>query len=633
MALKVDPSIADEIMAIDVHGVDTFELLRKIIEVANAKWGGYMRNVRIERTPEKRRELREASVARRAAGVTKFLDQFDEALSRAFTVDDAAAVRRELELIGERRKANPRDPSARIGTQEAYARGPQARLLFRLLMTIDPALLVDMEFAERRVFNLTPTALQYGFGEGAKEAFEKYVKEQNVWAAAVAGYDSPLNYASNPLNHAEPVTDPPYEWSIVLGKGESATMIFANLVAWRPDGGSTTLFQTMPPLPSTVAFAPFFETPLTIPDGMQGLERELAEAANKGMVRQAMTLSKEAREFVMKPTEGDVGGLLASYALRQRHPDKNVVALLPDETIFVAEFLLSLLGDPVAFDRVLIEALGLTEETDGDWLLLSPKDPYLATHERTPRAALQTYLRDTVKAGRATLVNYSKLAANTSSPSTTAQFLSLLLGLPTEGTFGAQRAWNSVKLYGLLVPVQRLALEQGLAIKYSSMTQVQRRAFLRIAVSQTIDNRAPMPDGKPGVMLMGQRVEPTEWLSVAILADTELTMAAKDEPIVFGYQKTEDGYKVFGSFFPRNIAMYENARKNPGTFPSTIVIPDAWAMGARRTISFKLQYAESKWHLFELSEEMTDPDAEPGPWSKLPKEIADAIRKSLAGSK
>ncbi|MCH7946101.1 MAG: hypothetical protein IIC73_08840, partial [Armatimonadetes bacterium] len=633
LTIDVDATIADEIMVIDVHGVIPLDLLNRIVQVANARMRGDTKNIRIERSPKIERELREASVTRRAAAVTKYLEQFDEALDSPFTGQEAASVRQTLELIGERMTADPYDPNAGSGLRAAFARGPQARLLHRLLRTIDPALLVDLEYAERRVFALSPTALQYGLGKGAKEAFDQYVIEQSVWAATVAGYDSPINDGANPLHHADPISAPPYDWWIVVGKGGSATVISASLVARRPGGRPVTMCQAMPPGGRATAMSLFLNRQQSIPDDMAGLLRELAEATLGMVTAEPIALSEEAREFVMRPTEGDVGGLIASYVLKRRHPKKDIVALLPDEALDVPAFLLSLLGSPELFDRALTEGLNLKAESVGDWLLVVPEDPYLATHERTPRAALQTYLRDTVKAGRSTLLNYSKLAAKTSRPSTTAQFLSRLLGLPTEGTFGVQRAWNPVKLYGLLVPVQRTALEQGLAIKYSNLTPSQRKAFLRIAVSQVIDNREPLPDGKQGFLLVGQRVEPTEWLSGAILADTELTMRANNEPIVFGYQKTEDGYKVFSSFFPRNIAMYERARKDPSASPPTIVIPDAWAMGVRRTISFKLQYAESKWQLFELTEEATDPDAKPGPWDKLPQEIADAITNSLAGHK
>ena len=141
-----------------------------------------------------------------------------------------------------------------------------------------------------------------------------------------------------------------------------------------------------------------------------------------------------------------------------------------------------------------------------------------------------------------------------------------------------------------------------------------------------------MPGGQ-GFRTFGRSVEPTEWLASGIPGDAELTMDFKDEPVVFGYRKSGDGFKVFGAFFPRNIAMYENAKKIPGTFPDSVVIPDAWAMGYRRTMDFKLQYSEQRWQLFPLTEDATDPDAKPGTWEKLPKEIVDAIRKRLVGCK
>jgi len=364
---------------------------------------------------------------------------------------------------------------------------------------------------------------------------------------------------------------------------------------------------------------------------MAGILRELAEATLGMVTPGPIALSEEAREFVMKPTEGDVGGLIASYFLKKRHPEKDIVAVLSDQALYVAAFLLPLLGSPEQFDRALTEGLDLKAESVENWLLVMPKDSYLATHERTPRAALQTYIRDTVKVGRATLFNFSKLAAKTSRPSVTAEYLSRLLGIPRAG-MGAPGSWNTVKLYGLLSPVQKTALGQGLAIKYSSLPPGQRKAFLRLAVSRLIDSVEHFPNLQT-LRITGKSYEPTEWLSDRVLAGAELTMDVRDDPVVFGYQKIGDEYKVFSTFLPRNIAYYENARRNPGAASPEIVIPDAWAMGAQRTIHFKLQFTEKDWQLFTLTEEATDPDAKPGTWEKLPQEIADAIRKRLVGYK
>ena len=629
LTIDVDATIADEIMVIDVHGVSPLDLLNRIVQVANAQMRGDAKKIRIERPRKIERELREASVARRSAGVTKYLEQFDEALASPFTGQVAASVRQTLELIGERMRADPRDPNAGAGLREAFARGPQARLLHRLLRTIDPALLVDLDYAERRVFALSPTALQYGLGKGAKEAFDQYVVEQNVWAATVAGYDSPINDGANPLHHAEPISSPPYDWWMVLHQGGSS-LISAGLVARRPGGRPVTMSQAMPPGGQAMGGALFFSGRRSTPDDMAGILRELAEATLGMVTPGPIALSEEAREFVMKPTEGDVGGLIASYFLKKRHPEKDIVALLPDQALYIAAFLVPLLESPELFDQALAEGLDLKAESVGNWLLVTPKDPYLATYERTPRTALETFLKATVKVGRVTLSNFSKLAAKTSSPSVTALYLSSLLGIPPAGMAGFSGSWNTVKLYGLLSPVQKTALEQGLAIKYSSLPPGQRKAFLRLAVSRVIDSLEPIP-GSQSFRITGQRYEPTEWLSDRILAGAELTMDVRDDPVVFGYQRVGGEYKVFSTFLPRSIAFYENARRNPGEASPEIVIPDAWAMGAQRTMNFKLQFTEKDWQLFTLTEEATDPDAKPGPWDKLPQEIVDAIRKRLAG--
>ena len=628
--LYVSPNIRDEVVVVHATDVELGDLMAHLADVANAEWRATQSGTVLDRTPAMERELREKSVARRAAEVTEYLDSALRSLPTNFTTDDAKLLGERIKELGAAQRANQADTAVRMEIESAYQRGPAGRLALRLLKTIDPKHLVDLEFAERRVFNLTPTKLQRGFGDGAKEAFETFVREQNVWAATVGGVQSDLNYSSNPLMHTASVDVAPTDWCIVVSKGEMSAMVFANLVATRPDGTTETLFQFYPPEKRIVELGQFMGAEQRYPPGMTGLVKELAEAAASARTKSPKVLGDEARAYVLNPVDGDVGGLIAGFTMKLRYPGADIVAIVPDETIYIAQYLLSTVDRPALYDKAFAVGLALDVKATGAWTCIEPLDPYVASHERTPRAALSTYLRSVSRIGTVTLDDYADLCVETSRPSYVADYDLILLGLPRAQMAGTQRTWNVIKLYGLLSPALKLQLAQGATVRFSQLDSVQRAAFLRLAVSQPVDNREPRRSGERGFAIAARPVEPTELLADGIPADAELSLRVDEEPVAFGHQKVGDGYKFFSAFTPSVVAMYENARKDPSSMPPTVVLPDAWTAGVRRTIGMRLQYATDKWQTFTLTEDIPARNTKPGPWTELPPEIIEQIKKAMA---
>jgi hypothetical protein len=56
-----------------------------------------------------------------------------------------------------------------------------------------------------------------------------------------------------------------------------------------------------------------------------------------------------------------------------------------------------------------------------------------------------------------------------------------------------------------------------------------------------------------------------------------------------------------------------------------------YAMGTLRTYKFRVRYADDMWQLFSVREQIADPDAKPGPWTDLPADIVEQVKKSMGG--
>ncbi|MCH7945305.1 MAG: hypothetical protein IIC73_04725, partial [Armatimonadetes bacterium] len=519
--LSVAADLADEIVVVNAKDVDYFRLLEKIAGVVHAKWTSSRPNrMHLERTQKMARDLRDSSLAMSAEQIKNFLDSFDDALARPFSAERAVTMRNQL---------------GRLRTE--YAKGPAARLAVRLLKSVDPKLLAGLEYGERRVFNLTPTALQIGFGNGAKEAFEKYVVEQNVWAAVSQGQGYRVMAAMDPLSHQQPVSEPPYELSIELQTGVGTTM-FANLIGWNPNGVRQYYYQVRPRNPGVVALLPFRRTEYELPEWLTDLDRELfaAYAAISGGKR--AELSEEASDFLKKPTEGDLGGRMAAAVLSRRYQGRDLVALMPDGDAYRMIYMLSVVENHELFDDLLDRGLAWTVNEDEGWVTVRPKDRYTAWYRRTPRKSLEKYLASVVKNGRSTFEDYTAFVAKLRWPSRIDGTYTRFLGLPMNRLGSGRDEWNLLRLYGLMTQTQKAALAQGGALTYSSLSREQKNAFYRVTLSSQIDSRRYLGEDEASGFQPDQGMtEPTEVLLNGIPPDAVVSISATGIPAVYAYQK------------------------------------------------------------------------------------------------
>lgn len=629
--LTVHSDLSSEIVVIDVTDRETNELLDKIAEVVHAEWkrtttGG----LRLERSKKTQRELERQSLDAHAKKIKEYLDSCDEVLNQPFDTAFATNLQKRLVNLMSRDVESPSDFANREQLMAEYEKGPAARLTIRLLKTIDPKHLVGLQSGERRVFNLTPSRLQYGFGKGAKEAFDKFVQEQNIWAAVSTGQRQRSMMSASPMSHQKPVAHPPVEWSLEIVDTNSTSPVGANLFGLDENGSKNFLYQVTITSPEVEAFVPYRSTEFETPDWLTGLPRELFEGTSALFGGKPVELSDEAREFVSKPTAGDPGARLAHAVLSKRFESSDLVALLPDGDSYRMVYMVALVDDHKSFDSLLDRGINWTVTTKDGWAIIEPKDVFNAWNRRTPREVFEKFLTNYIKKGRATFEDYSTFVAELRWESLIEGMHTRLLGLPINRLSGGRLNWQLLRLYGRLVQQQKTILTQGGSLGYYNLTSDQREPYLLATIAQEI--RSPEWKEFGGDMYwvsQGDVLEPTEALANGVPRSATLQITVKSKPNVYGYMKTESGFEPFAGMEPRTVAYYIKRLRDPSQLYPGERVYDAWAMGEQRTYMFRLQFTEDRWHVFEIREDVSDADAKPGAWESLPKNVVEEIRKEI----
>ncbi len=621
--LYVSANIRDEVVVVHVTAVEPDELLKRLADVANAQWRTTASGDVLERTPIKVAELKKASTDLRAKEVREYLEQFAAELAKPFGADDARQLSNRI-IEGAQRNTSGFMPDLR----DVWARGPAARLAHRLLLAIDPDQLVDLPFSSRRVFTLNPTKLQYPLSAGAIEAFQKYAQEQNVWAATVAETPVPdgLNIVSNPLTNKKLVSDVPNDFYLEVKRMGMDSPLFCNLVIPRKDMLSQPVFQVIAEVPNRTAAYTALGRVTEVPESTPRLLRHvLSGSLGIGTVIDA--LSPSEAEVFYEPSKLDLAGMLAEFVLAAALSGEDLVALLGDGQSFQLSRLLPVVKKRSQFVQYLGDIVGCSVASEGGWTLIEPKDPHRVTSAQTPREAVRRLMADTRKRGRLLFEHMADLNSVVNEPSVLAAVY-----LRATGVIGWQNIgdnWHVSRLYGSLTDQQRRALAQGEGIPFGQMSQDQRRLFTALTVNSSIDSSEPAGSGLTRINNRGQS-EPTILLADGIPPEAQFTLEIKEESAIYAYVKKLDGYGVSFRSEPGSVAYQEKTRLNPRE-GDTSQRPDGYAMGTLRVYLFRVRYSDKYWQTFSVREDYPDPDAKPGPWTDLPKEIVEQIKLGMSG--
>jgi hypothetical protein len=229
------------------------------------------------------------------------------------------------------------------------------------------------------------------------------------------------------------------------------------------------------------------------------------------------------------------------------------------------------------------------------------------------------------KNNRATFTDLSELNAQSNEPSILAGSYLRALGISGWQELGQQDQWHISRIYGSLSDTQRRALEQGAAIQFASLAQSQKDLFTALTTSRPIDSFEST--GRGTARQMGRMGEPTVMLANGIPGDAVLTLDLQTKTVPFYYERVTNGFRMRSFVDVMSIAMSQKAQDEgqPGRGPNY------FAMGTLRTYKFRVRYADDMWQLFTVEEHIEDPGAKPGPWTDLPEDIVEQIKKAMGG--
>jgi hypothetical protein len=200
------------------------------------------------------------------------------------------------------------------------------------------------------------------------------------------------------------------------------------------------------------------------------------------------------------------------------------------------------------------------------------------------------------------------------------------LGISGWQEIGQQNQWHISRIYGSLTETQRIALANAGRVQFSDLVREQKDLFTALTTSREIDSVEPT--GLGTARQMGRIGEPTVLLAGGIPGDAALTLEVVSERLPFTYTKVSEGLRMAFPTNPYSIAATQKASDEGRQESNGTAF---YAMGTLRTYKFRVRYADDMWQLFSVREQIADPDAKPGPWTDLPADIVEQVKKSMGG--
>lgn len=615
--LYVSAELRNLVVVVHVSDVSQADLLARIADVAEARWRETASGSVLERTPAESAALRRKSIAARAKLVTDYLKGFEKGLAKEMTSADAEQIARQIVARAESGDLSPMSADQR----NLWGQGPAGRLTHRLLLEIDPALLVDIPFGGRRVFAFKPTKLQYGLGLGAQDAFNAYAREQNIWASTVASIPNPaqLNISSNPLTKKQTILGPSTDILLEVRRSEMDTPLFCNLIEPMPEGRPEVLYQVIVPSARNAGIWAALGPIEAVPPGPD-LVRYVVSAMYR--VGPVPTPSQEVLEGLYDPDVFDAGCALAEWVLADFYRGRDLVALVCDRSALLVPYLIPVRQSRERFEEYLPDLADVTLRHDEDWTLIEPSDAHVATVTQSPRGAVRRLMQTVKRTGEVGLEAAAELCAAVTEPSALAMTHLMTLEVPGLDLMGSTASWHVLRLYGALSSSQRRHLAQGGAVRYGDLPPAAQKMFVALTTSREIQGMVPVSENT--ARLVGRRGEPTAVLVSGVPMDASFTLQTVSNETIALYSSQSGSPRFLGN-------------ANPGAIASMLTNPEGqqepflYAMGRLETYDFTVTYSGEMSQTFLVRCAVPSRGAKPGPWTDLPASIVDEIKKAMAG--
>jgi hypothetical protein len=637
VTMEADATTSEEVLVLRLQDVSRKDLMGRISEVLEAQWVERDGRFILSRSPALTQAQERREAEERLEQIAKRLERFAQQTSEAGAFNEGAAERLALR-IAELGKAGTPDARSFQQIQTLRRATPEHRLLARLLPKLGPRDIAAIPKGKRIVFSTSPNRMQRRLPQEAMLEVVQYVREQTLYAKALAG-----RVPGNPtagvyyggFDTVRDATGSPAKVVLAI-QHRGQDQLSASLLVASDEGRLMCRYDSQ------------------LVDPFEDLNR-LAAGVQPGEGEKPPVLSAESQAFVewLKPMAGGTGeagfrkptGQILEMLL---HPERyepldlvvpdyliayargrnsNLVAHLNARSFFLGAFF----GTQSAMPSGLIALLAgpgnlQVEERDG-WTLMRHAKP---SHERRTsmdRALLGRLLREIVGAEHLTIDLFARnepLLPDLEEPDL-ASFLLMMSGGPELGRFLGAQARHALKVYTMLAPSQRQMLRDGRAVPYQAMSAAQIAILSDIVFNDvrnvTVRARGPGDSGFDWITS-----EVTESLPNGLAAGGALEGSISEESLVVGVG--EDFKRPYSAM---EMAWEEFTRERPeivgGAPPPRR--PDRFLLGRRKVITFELHMGDHLSKSLEMQEVEVDERSAPVTYAQLPEAFRSEVDKRI----
>jgi len=623
--LDISPTVANEVLVIDVKGVVLEDLMARIAKSVSGQWDEHDGMRMLTRSNDQHRAEYLEELAARKAAIKKAVDKLIEPLKKNPTFDEKDADKMASKLgeksgIGGMLQGG--DPTAMAqGAKSMFTQGsdhPAGRVTARLLSMVDAGIIAKLNDDERVVFSTRPNMMQIGMPNGAIQVINQFVQEQNIWAEAVNRrsadqpglIDQAIGMAMG-ANNSEIKGTPDkallcVERSPILDNYEVRLKIYDGQGKMLYQGGQSVLLDS-----SILNFADSIlkaeptkdaEIELT-PDSKELLEFYRSLTNIMFSAGKAKNMSKQLFEKLARPDVYDPLSFIHSEALLALAKGRGaqLVADVPDSIMRASAFAMP--GQKLTANGFLKQLTTMSivdiEEKDG-WMLMKPTRPFNERQKRVDRFALAQLIAQTSRHGYMALDDLAAYSLKNppfmSTEITQTYSMTMLPGAAmTTGTTN----WSMLRFYGSLGLAQRQALARGVRIPFRNLSPnllelVRRMAFRTSAIAGGGIVVKSGPGANPASIVdafgTDYRSEPTELMPSGLPGSGEVSLNVKTDLVVKDAGEAQPRIQLFSAYGPEELAAFSSLKEDP-TLGGIIgaMVPDlkTFRMADRVTYAFQ----------------------------------------------
>jgi hypothetical protein len=658
VTLLTSPVIATETLVIDVRDVTLADLMKRLSDALNADWREERGGIRLVRSPARQKAEQDAELAKRLSEMSKALEK-QRTLEKGMKPFDAAEaddLARAMEALSKSQTTNEWNEHLYRRANALDQRTPGLRAVTRILTKFSAEQLVALPENERIVFSSQPTPMQRPMTPAMLAEVQRFVAEQNVWAAA----------AKKIWPTEEHVDGGPWISGMYWRK-EIAGVPRKSLLTIRKDSFGRYLnceLRVYDEKGQLVASGSQSLHSLTYEDH-QEIAKRIEEASGKeepvAFSEEAITIGKlftrmygseqdevevppALMQKLLNPEKHDPLSWGATEALLAiaRARDANLVAVLSDMLVSLAYAYGSEKVTPSRIWMGLTSYTQMAHREEEGWLVLWPEEREKSRLFSADRAVLGQLLRSAVPRGRLSFEDKILMAkalpdANDAMMSSLVYFANAVVGDRTMMQW--DQPWAALKLLGSLTPHQLQALQSGQKLVYRSLTPEQKQLLHRQIFHSNDAGYRLEPDWELVDHSQMQNYwnslmqEPTESLPNGIDANATLELTVSKDAVALATssapQEVHWGDQDMDAYNLAHQIMY---KERPDLFPWAESYPkfDRFIPASRTSYAFHFRPDPKLLHSLNCKDLVYEKNQKPVPLDQLPKDFQAEVNKRVA---